>query len=496
MTLSWPLDIGAINPHLYAPNEMFAQAMVYDPLVSYGDNGEIQPALAKEWQVSEDGKSYTFTLREGVKYSDGSTLTAENVKRNVEAVLQNMDRHSWLEAVSIIDKVEVIDELKVRIDLKEPYYPFLQELTLIRPLRMLGDKGFPASGLTSEEISAPIGTGPWILTNHVSGSHSEFTRNDNYWGEKPKIKKVVIKVIPDSQARIMALEKGDIDLIFGSGQLAPVEYQTLQQKGQYQAMISGPLATRVLAINSTVAPTNEKEVRLALQHAMDRKSIVEHILNGLEEEAQSLFSPGFPYSDIKVGNYEHNLEEAKRLLDQAGWKVVEGQPYRMKDKETLKVTIPYRSTDPVHKGILEYLQSAWREIGIDVQLKAEESQIYTQKARDGEFNLTFNDTWGVPYDPHMFVRTMIGENQLGYYVQKGTAISSQFTANIEKVIRTTAESERRELYEAILKGIHEEAMFIPISYRTNYLVANDRVKELQFTPHQYEVPLSLFEIKE
>ncbi|WP_373231611.1 nickel ABC transporter substrate-binding protein [Cohnella sp.] len=496
LTLSWPLDLGPINPHLYAPNEMFAQAMVYDPLVSYGDNGEIQPALAKEWQVSEDGKSYTFTLREGVLYSDGSTLTAENVKRNVEAVIQNMDRHSWLEAVSIIEKVEVIDELTVKIDLKESYYPFLQELTLIRPLRMLGDNGFPASGSTAEEIAAPIGTGPWILTDYVNGSHAEFTQNDNYWGEKPKIEKVVIKFIPDSQTRIMALEKGEIDLIFGSGQLAPVEYQTLQQKGQYQSMISGPLSTRVLAINSTIAPTNEKEVRLALQHVMDRKTIVEHVLNGLEEEAQSLFSPGFPYSDIKVGLYKYNIEEAKQLLDHAGWKVVDGKPFRMKGDQALQVTIPYRSTDMVHKGLLEYLQSAWREIGIDVQLKAEESQLYTQKVRAGEFNLTFNDTWGVPYDPHMFIRTMIGENQLGYYVQKGTAISSQFTANIEKVIHTTVESERQELYEAILRGIHEEAMFIPISYRTNYLVANDRVKGLQFTPHQYEVPLSLYELKE
>jgi nickel transport system substrate-binding protein len=193
LTLSWPLDIGPANPHLYAPNEMFAQAMLYDPLVSYGDQGEIKPALATDWQVSEDGKSYVFTLRDGVKYSDGSTLTAENVKRNIEAVLGNMERHSWLEAVSIIDKVEVIDKLKVKIVLKEPYYPFLQELTLIRPLRMLGDKGFPTSGSTAEEIAAPIGTGPWVLTDYVQGSHAEFTRNDNYWGKSLKSRRLSLR---------------------------------------------------------------------------------------------------------------------------------------------------------------------------------------------------------------------------------------------------------------------------------------------------------------
>ncbi|PZD97195.1 nickel ABC transporter, nickel/metallophore periplasmic binding protein [Paenibacillus sambharensis] len=496
LTLSWPLDIGPINPHLYDPSEMFAQALVYDPLVSYGDNGKIQPALAAKWQVSEDGRNYTFTLREGVLYSDGTTLTAENVKRNIEAVIKNKDRHSWLEAISLIDKVEAIDPLRVRIALKEAYYPFLQELTLIRPLRMLGDSGFPASGSTAEGIAAPIGTGPWILTNYVQDSHAEFSRNDHYWGEKPKIKRVVIKFISDSQTRIMALEKGEIDLIFGSGQLAPVEYQTLQQQSNYQTMVSGPLSTRVLAINSTVAPTNEKEVRLALQHLVDRKTIVEHLLDGLEEEAESLFSPGFPYSDIKAGQYPYNIGTAMQLLDQAGWKAVDGKPFRMKGAETLQVTIPYRSTDAIHKALLEYLQSAWREAGIDVKLQPDEPLVYTQKVKAGKFNLTMNDTWGVPYDPHMYIRTMTGENQLGYYAQKGTADSETFTENVEKVIRATEEVERRALYESILQSIHDESMLIPISYRTNYLVANERVNGLQFTPHQYEVPLSLYEMKE
>ena len=176
--------------------------------------------------MSPDGKIYTFNLREGVQYSDGSLLTAENVKRNFDTVIANSAAHSWLEVVTVIDQVEVVDNTTVKIHLKEAYYPFLQELSLIRPLRMLGDAGFPESGSTADGIEKAIGTGPWILTAYEQDRYAEFTRNENYWGEKPSIEKVVVKIIADSQARMMALEKGDIDLIFGSGQLVPAEFTT------------------------------------------------------------------------------------------------------------------------------------------------------------------------------------------------------------------------------------------------------------------------------
>ncbi|XEC94212.1 nickel ABC transporter substrate-binding protein [Paenibacillus tarimensis] len=495
LTMSWPKDIGPGNPHIYGKNEMFAQAMLYDPLVSYGENGKIEPALATSWDISEDGKSYTFKLRENVHYSDGTTLTAENVKRNFDTVIENYSAHSWLEAVTVIDNVEVLDELTVKVHLKEAYYPFLQELTLIRPLRMLADSAFPESGTTKEEIIAPIGTGPWILTDYQEDNYAEFSRNENYWGEKPKLDKVIVKVIPDSQARIMALEKGDIDLIFGSSQLAPIEYRSLEQNGQYQTKISDPLSTRILMMNTTFGVTKDKNVRLALQHAFDRKTIIEHILNGLEKEANSLFAPGYPYSDIPLAPYPYDTAKAINLLEEAGWKLEAGQPFRTKDGETLTLKIPYNSNDQVHKAIYEYVQSSWRELGIDVQLIGEEWQLLNDRSQKGDFNIVMNDTWGVPYDPHMYIRTLIGEKQTSSYAQKGLEASQQLTDNIAKVIRSTNEEERRSLYENILQTLHEEAVFMPLSYRTNYLAANNRLQNVTFSMQQYEVPLSAYEAK-
>lgn len=495
LVMSWPKDIGEINPHMYSPNEMFAQAMLYDPLVVYKNDGSIEPGLAQSWKMSEDGKTYTFTLREGVKFSDGSALTAENVKRNFDTVIENIDAHSWLEVVAIINSVEVVDDKKVAVHLKDAYYPFLQELSLIRPLRILGDAGFPDSGSTKEGIEKAIGTGPWVLTVYEKDNYAEFTRNEEYWGEKPTLEKVIVKVIGDSQSRMMTLEKGDIDLIFGSGQLAPAEFKTLADQGNYVTKVSEPLSTRLIAINTTGDVTNDPKVREAFQYLLDRETIVKHVLNDLEVPASTLFSPGFPYSELDVSAYSYNVEKAVQILEEAGWKLDDKTGIRMKEGKPLSVTFAFNSEDQVQKSIAEYMQGEWRKSGVEIQLTGEESQILYGRLKDGDFDFTFNDTWGAPYDPHMYIRTMLGEKQIGNYALIGTASKEKLEDEISRVIRSTDEEERRELYKSILAAIQQEAMFIPISYRQNYLVANDVFKTVDFSPQQYEVPFSAFEMK-
>lgn len=495
LTMSWPLDIGEVNPHLYSPNEMFAQAMLYDPLVVYNNDGTLSPGLAEKWDISEDGKEYTFYLREGVLYSDGSKLTAENVKRNFDTVKGNITAHSWLESVAVINKVEVIDDKTLIVTLKESYSPFLQELALIRPLRMLGDAGFPDSGNSADGIKSPIGTGPWILSEYKKDNFAVFTRNENYWGQKPSIEKIEVKFIADSQMRIMALEKGDIDLIFGNSQLVPSEFTAIQQNDQYVTKMSDPLSTRIMALNSTYGVTRYKEVRLALQHAFDRQAIVKNILNGLEQEAYSLFAPGFPAGDVKIEEYQYDLEKSNQILDEAGWVMDKKTGIRSKNQKELELLIAYDSSNGLHKEMFEYLQGAWKEIGVKVKLVGEESQVYYKRTKAGEYNLVMNDTWGAPYDPYMYLRTMLGEQQIGNYALSGTDSSKKIADEITSVIKTTSEAERDALFESMIPTIQQEAIFMPISYTQNYLVSNDVFKTITFSPQKFEVPFNLFEMK-
>lgn len=183
ITTAWPVNVGPLNPHLYTPNQMFAQSMVYEPLVKYQADGSVIPWLAKSWTHSEDGKTWTFTLRDDVKFSNGEPFDAEAAAENFRAVLDNRQRHAWLELANQIVDVKALSKTELQITLKSAYYPFLQELALPRPFRFIAPSQFK-NHETMNGIKAPIGTGPWILQESKLNQYDVFVRNENYWGRK------------------------------------------------------------------------------------------------------------------------------------------------------------------------------------------------------------------------------------------------------------------------------------------------------------------------
>lgn len=214
-------DIRDLNPHLYA-GEMYAQGMLYEPLVKVSENG-VDPCLAEKWDISEDGRVYTFYIRKNVYFSDGLICDAHAIKANFDAIIENRNRHTWLEMMNLLKSVEVIDDYTFRITMNEPYYPMLIELGGIRPFGIIS----PASmkeGSTLNGVKSYVGTGAYILTDFVTDEYAIFEVNQKYWGKQPAIKKITVKVISDNQTRIFALQKNEIDLIYGKNMLgvAPV----------------------------------------------------------------------------------------------------------------------------------------------------------------------------------------------------------------------------------------------------------------------------------
>lgn len=212
ITIACCADIGDMNPHL-ANAGIYAQNDVFDGLVKYAD-GKVQPALAEKWDVSSDGLTYTFHLRRGVKYSDGSVFNANSVKKNFDAIFQNAKKFTWLGVVANLDYYEATDENTFTMVLKAPYYPALQDLAAVRPFRMLGDAGFADDGSSMNGIKAPIGTGPWMLKDYVENQYATFVQNPNYWGEKPHIAGFTIKIYTDGQSAVSALEAGQVNMIY------------------------------------------------------------------------------------------------------------------------------------------------------------------------------------------------------------------------------------------------------------------------------------------
>ncbi|MBC5921326.1 nickel ABC transporter substrate-binding protein, partial [Bacillus pumilus] len=365
ITMAWPRDIGEMNPHVYNPSQLFAQSMIYEPLVSYQKNGKLKPELAKSWDVSKDGKVYTFHLRDKVTFSDGSEFNANIVKKNFDSILKNKDIHSWLGVIKKIKKTEAVDKKTFKLTLTKPYYPTVQELAVVRPVRFLGEAGFPKNGDTSKGIEKPVGTGPWVLKTYQKDDYAIFERNDHYWGEKPKVKEIKVKVIPDAETRVMAFEKGDVDVLYGEGTISLDAYKQLEASGKYETKMSEPVATRQLVMNTKVDQLSDEKVRHALQYAINKKSMVEGVTSGLEDEADHILPTNMPYtSDIKVKSFQYDVDKAKALLDEAGWTLPKGKTVREKDGKTLEFSMMYDSAESIQKAMAETLQAEWGAIGV------------------------------------------------------------------------------------------------------------------------------------
>ncbi|MBZ5753281.1 nickel ABC transporter substrate-binding protein [Metabacillus rhizolycopersici] len=491
LTIAWPRDVGEMNPHVYNPSQLFAQSMVYEPLVSYGDGGELKPHLAESWEISEDGKDYTFHLREDVKFFDGTSFNAEIVKKNFDTILNHMDLHSWLGFLSKISSTEVIDEYTFKMTLTEPYYPTIQELAVVRPVRFLGESGFPEDGDTSKGVVESVGTGPWILEEYKTDEYAIFKRNENYWGELPEVEKIQVKVIPDAETRVLAFEKGELDLIYGEGVITLDAFKQLESTDKYETTISDPVATRELVMNSNREQLSDERVRQALHYGFNKQAMVEGITSGLEEVADFILPTNLPYtSDIDVRSIDYDVEKAEELLDKAGWILPEGKTVREKDGQPLEIEMMYDSAESIQKAMAETLQSEWAAIGVKLNIVGVELAVQVQRFKDNDFDINFFSNYGAPYDPHTFIN-IVAKEGFGF----NEAISAypnkaEILQQIALIPQTTDEAERQQLYTSVLTSLQDQGAIVPISYIKKTAIYQKDVTNFNFAANRDENPFT------
>lgn len=479
-------DIRDLNPHLYA-GEMYAQEMLFETLINLGKNG-YEPQLAESWTISPDGKTYTFNIRDGVKFSDGTACDANAIKANFDAILDNKSRHTWLEMMKLWDGIEVLDGNKIQIKLKEPYYPMLTELAVTRPFAIISPSAMK-DGTTKNGVKAYVGTGPYKLKKSVTDECAVFEINENYWGEKPKVKTILVKVIPDNQTRILALEKGEIDLIYGKNMIDADGINKYKTSDKFDILLSEPTSTRQIVINSNNEILKDINVRYALQHGINKQEISEGVFYGLEKPADTLFAKTTPYANIDLKSFDFSFEKAKELLNKAGWKET-SSGIREKDGKKLEVSLLYNSDSVTEKTIAEYLQSEYKKIGIQIVIRGEEEQSYRDNMKSGNFDLVFNISWGTPYDPQSSLAAMRQPVYGDYVAQLGLHNKKEIDEAITKILISTDEKERQELYKFVLTSLHDDAIYIPITYECNKAIFNKDLKGVEFTQTQYEVPFS------
>ena len=479
-------DIRDLNPHLYA-GEMYAQSILYDTLVSSAEDG-YKGCLAEDWTISEDGRTYTFNIRDGVYFSDGTLCDANAVLANFNAIIENKERHTWLEMMNLLVGVSAPDSDTFVIELSEPYYPMLTELGCIRPFAMISPNCMK-NGSTKDGVEGYIGTGPYVLTDFVTDEYAVFERNENYWGEKPKIRRITVKVIPDNQTRIMALESGEIDLIFGKNMIDADAISQYLNSDKFTVGLSDPTSTRHIVLNTTHEILGDLAVRQALQYATNRQAISDGIFYGLEQPAGTLYASTIPYCDVVLEPYSYDSEKAGHILDEAGW-VMGSDGIRAKDGKKLELDLLYNSDSVTEKTISEYLQSEYQKLGISMNIHGEEEQSYRDNMKAGNFDMVFNICWGMPYDPQSSLAAMRAPVYGDFAAQQGLEDKDQIDRAITDILTSTDETRRQELYSFVLTRLHEDAVYIPLTYECNKALYTSDLHGVHFGTDQYDVPFA------
>ena len=246
LKIAYSQNVGALNPQGYNKNAMFAQNLLYEGLLKADKNGAIIPSLATSFALDTSGKVYTFTLRKGVRFSNGEEFNADAVVLNFASIIKSRDRHSWSGLARALERVERIDDYRVKIVLKEPYAPTLNELALPRPFRFLAPSAFPPDLDLVAQNPQPIGTGAYMLAESKLGSYDKFAKNPHYWDAQRLeaqgglyYDEVVVKVIFEPNSKLSALRAGQVDMIYGADEIPIRIFQEIKKQELKSAVAQG-----------------------------------------------------------------------------------------------------------------------------------------------------------------------------------------------------------------------------------------------------------------
>ncbi len=478
-------DSGVLNPHDYKSN-FPALTMVYEPLVKYASDGAIQPALAESWDISDDGLTWTFHLRQGVTFSDGTPFNAEAAKWNLERWV-GVERHGWLPTTTKVASIETPDEYTLVLTMSEFYYPAIQDLALVRPVRFLSPSAVNAAG----EFTQPIGTGPWKVGEHVVDQRTVFVPNETYWGTKPTLSKVVFEVIPDAQTRIAALLSGEVDLIGGEyiGGISLESIPVLQRNPNVQVLTAPGSTSYILMVAFDRAPFNDAKVRQALNYAINREAISSQIFRGIAAPAQGMFPANVPYVNYPHPElYAFNPDQAKALLAEAGW-TAGADGVLQKDGKPFEANLVVDSNVfPQAKAMAEVIQAQLKDVGIKVTISLLDYGGWSEAVQNGNYDMAINITWGSPYDPHS---TLTGLFHSGIVGAEGTIFNDPaLDPLIDQALQTRDEAERQQKYDAVWNFLDENAAAIPVVYSGRFYALRKGVEGFNLAGTEYELELN------
>lgn len=457
----------------------------FEGLLKLDENGDPEAGQAEKWEVSEDGLTYTFHLRDGLKWSDGSDLTAEDFVYSWQRVCDPNVAAPYAETVlgmvegydkavaGDIEKlgVEAKDDKTFVVHLANPC-PYFESLAAFATLNPVQKETIETNGdAWATEADTYISNGPFYMAEWVPGSYVLMKKNPNYWdADSIKLDGIKFNLIEDANAAYSAYQTGEILMV---KDVPTEEIPSLKDNDEFH--VEPLIGTYYISLNLEKAPFDNKLVREALSLAIDREYVANTLMQGTYSPAGNIVGPGWKDTDgsefhdksnggseyIDSSDYDANLQKAKDLLKEAGYPDGKGIP-----------KIDYLINDSgYHKVVGEYLQKAWGELGIDVTVDVVEWASFTPMRRNGDFMAARNGWVGDYTDPSNILELFTTDNGNN----DGNYSNPAFDAAIEKSRTTTDAAERSAVLHEAEDIIMEDAGCIPVAYYNDFYLMSSKV---------------------
>jgi peptide/nickel transport system substrate-binding protein len=402
---TWTMALAG-NPTAYpitapgALNDILVNKTIYNNLVQYQlvDNAiQVVPDLAESWEPNADASQYTFKLKSGITWHDGTPFTAADVVFTIESMLNPEVNASQRGNIARISAVEAPDDLTVVFTLSSPYadLPIMLGYNVgIVPKHLLEgqDLNEPTAFL-----QAPVGTGPFKYKEFSAGNFLSVEKNADYFEGAPHLDSIIFKIIPDGNARVAQAQSGEIDLAI----VEPPQVEAMNESDSATVREVPQVQYYFFAVNHTSPTMQNVLVRRALAHSVDKDAIVNELLGGYGAVCTGPINPLLAeYYTSEVTTYPYDLEAAGALLDEAGW-TLDGDKRVNASGQPLTLVVNGPQGYPTLEQVLIYAQQQWEGLGITVELVIDEWTVHLEKYRTQDYDLLLN-WWITPPTPDLF----------------------------------------------------------------------------------------------
>ena len=456
ITMALEADFPSLDPiRVSALVERQVAMAIMDPLFDLSEDGQLVPVLAKGYEALEDGRIYRISLRDGVKFHDGTPLNAEAVVFNIERLRNPKNACRCLPLLSDILEVKAVDALTVDFVMKGPN-AVLPTVLADAPGLILSPTAIAAN--EKAVASRPVGTGPFILSEWKAGFRNVLERNPNYWrAGKPHLDRVVFVPLSNEESRQSSLLSGVVDVV----QSPSAKFvRDMRENKRYKIMTGAGLGSLFLMMNTRTPPFDDVRVRQAIAHATDRRLIVKAIYHDQYPLADSLIAPGSWAYSKATKPLDHDVAKAKALLAE------HGKPVSF----TLTTT-----PSPLNNLMAQALQEMWAEVGIKAEIKPVEQARFIRDAISHQFQMSYFRWAGRP-DPDLSLfrafHSSLADKPSSNYTQYA---NPKLDALLEKGRVTIDRDARKKIYHEATDILASDLPYFYIYFATFHSVMNAKV---------------------